>query len=77
MVPRSITREHVNELNGDDNKAARGFLNHLKKLQEDHIPAAKLMQKLQKKHNKSYEQVQVQNKAEESENLRFYFEFGS
>ncbi|WOH13889.1 hypothetical protein DCAR_0933402 [Daucus carota subsp. sativus] len=52
MVPNEITREHVEtELEGDDNKAARDFLNHLKKPQADHILAEKLIKKLQKIHD--------------------------
>uniref|UniRef100_A0A175YCW3 Uncharacterized protein n=1 Tax=Daucus carota subsp. sativus TaxID=79200 RepID=A0A175YCW3_DAUCS len=71
MVPINIIRERVEELEGDDNKAARDFLNHLKKPREDHIRVGKLIQELQKKDDKYNQQGQVPNEAEACENQRF------
>ncbi|XP_017226478.1 uncharacterized protein LOC108202539 [Daucus carota subsp. sativus] len=70
MVPKDITREHVEELEGIANEAERDFLNHLKKPQADHIPAGKLIEKLQKKNENYNQQGQVPNEAEASENQR-------
>lgn len=77
MVPKVITRDRVEELEGIANEAARDFLNRLKKPQEQYIPAGELIKKLKKKYDKYLKQVELQNKAEASENKRYYFDFCS
>ena len=46
MVTEDITRERIEELLEGDDKAARDFLNHVKKPQEEHILLGKLIEKL-------------------------------
>ncbi|WOH13892.1 hypothetical protein DCAR_0933405 [Daucus carota subsp. sativus] len=70
MVTEDITRECLEEeLEGDD-KAARDFLNHVKKPQEDHILLGKLIEKLKKEYENNNQQGQAPNEAEASENQR-------